>query len=132
MLSTSQHFVGKGACWSSGMGLGRTTSSSLIHTNLHKPNNKLVIAESKQLGARTSHKQTQTYKTHHNPDLGETTTFPLIVLFVPSHYTCTQCHFVPRLPLGSPKIPKSGTPMTLEAYNFACRHLIEVKFQAKL
>jgi hypothetical protein len=38
------HFEGKGACWSSGMGLGRLTSKSLTHTNLHKPNNKLVNA----------------------------------------------------------------------------------------
>jgi hypothetical protein len=29
------------------MGLGRTTSGSIIHMNLHKPNNKLVNAKSK-------------------------------------------------------------------------------------
>ncbi len=34
----------EGACWSSEMGLGRLTSNSIIHTNLHKPNNKLVSA----------------------------------------------------------------------------------------
>jgi hypothetical protein len=36
-------------------------------------------------GARTSHGQTQTHNTHHGSDLGEATTFPFIVLFVPSH-----------------------------------------------
>ncbi len=34
-------------------------------------------------GVRTSHRQTRTHKTHHDPDLGETTTFPFIVYFVP-------------------------------------------------
>ncbi len=36
---------GRGACWNSKMGLGRLTSTSLIHTNLHKLNNKLVNAQ---------------------------------------------------------------------------------------
>ncbi len=38
----SQHFGGRGACWSFGMGLGILTSISLTHTDLQKPNNKLV------------------------------------------------------------------------------------------
>jgi hypothetical protein len=33
---------GRRAWWSSRMGLGRVTSGSIIHTDLHKPNNKLV------------------------------------------------------------------------------------------
>jgi hypothetical protein len=33
---------GRGACWSSGMGLGRLTSKSLTHMDPHKPNNRLV------------------------------------------------------------------------------------------
>jgi hypothetical protein len=36
-------------------------------------------------GARTSHGQTRTHKTHHDLDLGEATTFPFIVYFVPLH-----------------------------------------------
>jgi hypothetical protein len=31
-------------CWSSRMGLKRLTSNSITHTDLHKPNNKLVNA----------------------------------------------------------------------------------------
>jgi hypothetical protein len=42
--------------------------------------------------------QTRTHKTHHGPDLGEATTFPLIVYFVPSHETSTQMSFCPRIP----------------------------------
>jgi len=43
-----------------------------------------------------------------------------------------KCHFVPKLPLRIPKIPKIRTPATLEAHNFVCKPLIEVRFEAKL
>jgi hypothetical protein len=36
-------------------------------------------------GARTSHGQIQIHKTHHSLDLGEATTFPLIIYSVPLH-----------------------------------------------
>ncbi len=36
-------------------------------------------------GAQTSHEQTWTHKTHHSLDLGEVTTFPLIVFFLLGH-----------------------------------------------
>jgi len=47
-------------------------------------------------GARTSHGQTQTHKTHHGLDLGEATTFPLIVYFVPFHVAHIQIAFCPK------------------------------------
>jgi hypothetical protein len=55
-------------------------------------------------GAQTSHRQTLIHNTHHNPDLGEATTFPFIVFFVLGHGDCTQMSFC----LGTPKlgIPK--------------------------
>jgi hypothetical protein len=34
----------EGRVGASGWGLGQVTSGSIIHTNLHKPNNKLVSA----------------------------------------------------------------------------------------
>jgi hypothetical protein len=43
-LPSSRHFGRRGACWSSGMGLRQTTSDSIIHLDLHKPNNKLISA----------------------------------------------------------------------------------------
>jgi hypothetical protein len=49
-------------------------------------------------GAWTGHEQTQTHKTHHGPDLGEATTFPLIVYSVPSHRPSTQMSFCPGTP----------------------------------
>jgi hypothetical protein len=59
--------------------------------------------------ARTSHKHTQTHKTHHDLDLGEATTFPFILFFVISHRGCIQmsfCHGTPKLRI--PKFPKLG------------------------
>jgi hypothetical protein len=50
-------------------------------------------------GVRMNHEQTQTHKTHHNPDLGEATTFPLIVYYVPLHEAHIQMTFC----LGTPK-----------------------------
>jgi hypothetical protein len=40
----SQHFTDKRACWSFAMGLRRLTRNSITHTNMYKPNNKLVSA----------------------------------------------------------------------------------------
>jgi hypothetical protein len=80
-----QHFEGRRVCWSFEMGLRRMTSGSIIHTYMHKLNNKLVSACWNTFSAWTSHGQTWTHKTHHGSDLGEATTFPLIIFFVPSH-----------------------------------------------
>jgi hypothetical protein len=54
-----------------------------------------------------NHKQTRTHKIHHSPDLGETTTFPLIVFFLFGHMACTQMSFCLGTPkLGIPKFSK--------------------------
>ncbi len=42
-----------------------------------------------------------------------------------------RCHFVPRLPSGSPEILKVGTFATLGAHNFVCRPLIKMTSEAK-
>jgi hypothetical protein len=49
-------------------------------------------------GAKMTHMRTQTYKIHHDPELGAATTFPLIVYFVPRHETGIQMAFCPRTP----------------------------------
>ncbi len=51
-------------------------------------------------GAPMNHEKTQIHKIHHNSNLGEATTFPLIVFFMPSHEACTQMSFC----LGTPKL----------------------------
>jgi hypothetical protein len=43
-LLGSQHFEGRGVRWSSGMKTLRLTSKSITHTDLYKPNNKLISA----------------------------------------------------------------------------------------
>jgi hypothetical protein len=50
------------------------------------------------------------------PDLGEATTFPLIVYFVPGHMTSTQMAFCP----GTPKW-ESQNSQSLGAHNFVCK-----------
>jgi hypothetical protein len=56
-------------------------------------------------GAPTNHEQTWTHKTHHGSDLGETTTFPLIVFFMHGHGPNNQTSFCTRTPmLGVPKL----------------------------
>jgi hypothetical protein len=83
-------------------------------------------------GAWTSHEVTRIHKTHHDPNVGEATTFPFIVLSMLGHGTITQMSFCLGTPKWESRIPKIGTPMTLEAHNFVCRALIEVRFEAKL
>jgi hypothetical protein len=48
--------------------------------------------------SRMSHKQTRTHKTHHGPNLGEATTFPLIIYSVFGYGANTQMAFCPRTP----------------------------------
>jgi hypothetical protein len=90
-------------------------------------------------GVRTSHKQTWTHKPHHGSNLGEATTFPLILFFMLGHRACTQMSFCPETPkLGFPKFPEIpkileiGTLTTLEAHSFLCKPLIEMRFEKKL
>jgi hypothetical protein len=64
-------------------------------------------------GAGTSHGQTQTHKSHHNRNLGEATTFPLIVYSVVTTGLTSKWCFVIGLLSGSPEIPTTMTPMTL-------------------
>jgi hypothetical protein len=115
----------EGHAEASGWGLGRLKSKSIIHMDLHKPNNKLVNAKLKHFWCMNEPRQTWIHKTHHGLDLGEATTFPLIVIFVPGHMAITQMSFCSE-------IPKIGTLATLEAHNFVWKPPIEVRFKAKL
>jgi hypothetical protein len=78
-------------------------------------------------GAQMSHGQTRTHKTHHGPNLGEATTFPLIVHSMHGHRANIQMAFCLETQSGSLEIPKVGTPATLGAHNFACRPPIEIR-----
>jgi hypothetical protein len=85
------------------------TSGSIIDTNLHKPNNKLVSAWLKHFLCTD---KPWTYTNSQNsprPKLREATTSPLKVLFVISHEGYIQMSFCLKIPkLGVPKFPKLG------------------------
>jgi hypothetical protein len=89
--------------------------------DLHKISTRWLVHNWSTFGARTSHGQTQTHKTHHGPDLGETTTFPLIVYIVPLHEAHIQMAFCPRTPKWGSRNCQSwdsydfGGPITLYA-----------------
>jgi hypothetical protein len=88
------------------MGLGRVTSNYSLTRTCTKPNNKLVSALSKHFGARMSHGRLWTHKTHHGLNLGETTTFPLIVYFALLLEAHIQMVFYP----GTPILPRLEFP----------------------
>ncbi len=71
---------------------------------------------------------TRTHKIHHGPDLGEATTFPLIIFSATLRGDYIQMALFPE----SPEIPSCETPGTLEPHNFARRPWIEVQSEAKL
>jgi hypothetical protein len=122
MLLNLQHFGGRRVCSNSGMRLGQVKSGWILHMNLHKPNKNLVMHSYNTFEARMSH-GTQTHKTHHNLDLGEATTFPLIIFFVSRHMGYIQMSFCPRTPkLGVPKFSKLGLPRFWRPITF-CSHL---------
>jgi hypothetical protein len=79
---------------------------------------------------------THTHKTHHSLDLGETTTFPLIVFFVISHGGYIKMLFFSQLPWDSQvksfEIFEIRTFATLDAYNYLCSSLIEMRLKETL
>jgi hypothetical protein len=75
----------------------------------------------KNFGAWMNYEHTQTHKTHHGLDLGETTTFPRITFFVAHHKGYTQMHFSQDSQIGNPTIPKIGILAILDAHNFLCK-----------
>jgi len=98
MLPGSQHFGGKGACSSCGMGLKRMINTYSFTWTCTNQTKNWLLHSLNTFGARTSHGQTQTHKTHHGLDLGEATTFPLIVYFVPLHKAHIQMAFCSGTP----------------------------------
>ncbi len=101
-------------------------------TYSHEPaqnQHKVVSASLEHLWCQDESRATQTHKTHHGPDLGESTTFPFI--WLPTRPT-SKWPFVPRLPSGSPEITNVETSAILVRHNFACRPVIEMRSEAKL
>ncbi len=111
---------GRGACQSSGMGLGRVDKLIHSHGPAHNPH-KVISAQLEHQRCQDESRATRTHKTHHSPDLGEATTFPLIVYFAPLHGAYIQMAFlswdsrvgVPKL--RQPGLPRLWSPITLRA-----------------
>ncbi len=87
-------------------GLGKVTSINYSHGPAQNQTSWLVHSWN-TFGARKSHKQTQTYKTHHGLNLGEATTFPFIVYFVPLH----EAHI--QMAVATLRLPRLWGPITV-------------------
>jgi hypothetical protein len=98
MFPGSQHFGGRGTCWSSEMGLQRMTSIQSLTWICTNQTTCRLVHNLGTLNARTSHGQTRTHKIHNGRDLGEAITFPLIVYSAPLHRGHIQMTFCPRTP----------------------------------
>jgi hypothetical protein len=108
MFSSLQHFGVRELCWNSRMGI-RSSDKEVNYSHCTNQTTSWLMRSWSTFGARTSHEQTRTHKIHNDLDLGEATTFPLIVFFVFGHESCTQISFCPKTPkLGVPKFLKLG------------------------
>jgi hypothetical protein len=113
-LHDSQRFGGRATCWSSRMGLGKWQAINHSHGLAQNQTISSLVHNLNTFGAWTNDEQTQTHKTHHGLDLGEATTFPLIVYFVPDHGTNIQMSFCPRTPkFSNLGLPQLWAPITL-------------------
>ncbi len=123
---------GRGACWSSGMGLGRVDKLHSLTPACTQPtqSGQCIVGAPFVLSRAMGN---TTHKTHHGPDLGEATTFPLIVYFVASHKAYIQMAFLSRdSQVGVPNSRQLGLPRLWSPHNFASRPPIEVRSKAKL
>jgi hypothetical protein len=99
-------------------GLGQMTSMSIIHTNLHKPNNKLINVWLEHFWCMDEPHAYTNSQDSSCSDLGDATTFPLIVFTMPSHRAYTQMSFFPRTPklkvskFSKLKLPRFWRPIT--------------------
>ncbi len=113
-------------------GTRKNDKHQLLTRTCTKPNTRWLMHSWSTFGVGTSHGQIQTHKTYHGLDLGEATTFPFTVYFLPLHKTHIQMTFCPGLTNGNFEILKVGTPAILGLRNFVCKPLIEMMFKAKL
>jgi hypothetical protein len=92
-------------------GSRKNSQASITHLNLQKPNTRRLVHSWSTFGARTSHGQPQTLKTHHGPNLGETTTFPPYSILCSSSPGPHPNGFLSEdFQMGIPKFPQLGFP----------------------
>jgi hypothetical protein len=81
--------------------------------------------------ARMSHGQTWIHKIHHGLDLGEATTFSLIILFVPSHKASTQMSFCSKTRNLESQNSLNWVSHNFGFHNVVCRPPIEMRSKEK-
>jgi hypothetical protein len=79
-----------------------------------------------------NHGQTQIHKIHHGLNLGETTTFPLVIYFVPLHEAHIQMAFCSGIPKWESWNSYNWDSRNFAGHNFLCRPPIEMTSKAKL
>jgi hypothetical protein len=80
------------------MGLGQAIIASIIHMDLHKPNNKLVNAQLEHLWCTDKPRTNINSENSPRPVLKGSRTFPFILYFMPGHMSNTQMSFCFRTP----------------------------------
>jgi hypothetical protein len=112
-------------------GLGWMLSGSIIHTNLHNPNNKLFNAWLKHFWCTDEPQVCVDSQDSPWLDLGEATTFPLVIFFVINHTGYIQMSFC----LGTSKLSRYS--QNWDSWHFGrpqllVKALIEVRFKNKV
>jgi hypothetical protein len=117
----------------SGWGLKWMTHGLIIHTNLHKPNNKLVSAWLEHFWCTDEPRAYTDSQDSPRPRLGGSHHLPLYSIL---HAWPRGLHSNVILSWDSqvenPEILEIGTLTTLETHNILCKTPIEVKYKAKL
>jgi len=92
----SQHFGGRGRARALGWDYEEWQALNHSHEPAQNQTTSWLVHSWNIFGARTSHGQTWIHKTHQGLDLGEATTFLLIVYFVPLHEAHIQMAVLSR------------------------------------
>jgi hypothetical protein len=92
------------------MGTNKSDKHQLLTRTYTNQTTSWLMHSLNTFGAKMSHEQTRTHKINHGPNLGEATTSPLIVYFVPLNEAHIQMTFCPGFPNGFPKFLKLGFP----------------------
>ncbi len=133
MLPSSQHFGGRRAYWSSRMGIKTSDKWSIIHMDLHKPNNKLVSPQLEHFWCTNKPWANTNSQDSSQPGLGGSHHLPSYSIF----YAQPRGHR-PNVILsqdsqvGSLETLEIRTLATLETHNVLYRPPIEVRCKTKL
>jgi hypothetical protein len=93
------------------MRIGKMTSNQSFAWTCTNQTTSWLVDSLSTFVVRTNHEQIRIHKIYHGPDLGEVTTFPLIVCSMLGHMIITQmAFFSPKSRVEVPKFPKLGLP----------------------